>query len=104
MLEFGLPRATCSIIRRILAVVPEVDKAVVYGSRAKGSQSLGSDIDLTLFGQDLTLTTLRHIAAQLDESTIPYPVNLSVFDRIVHPVLREHIERVVQVFYFVVRR
>ncbi|WP_255446484.1 hypothetical protein [Tepidiphilus sp. J10] len=28
--EFGLPQSTIDIIRRILAEVPEVEKAVVY--------------------------------------------------------------------------
>jgi predicted nucleotidyltransferase len=99
MLTFGLPLATCSTIRRILADEPAVEKAVIFGSRAKGTQRPGSDIDLTLVGPGLSLATLGHIAAQLDESPIPYQVDLSVFDLIEHPGLREHIERVGQVFY-----
>lgn len=99
MPEFGLPPTTCATIRQILAGVPAVEKAVIFGSRAKGSHQPGSDIDLTLFGPGLSLATLGHIAAQLDESPIPYQIDLSVFDLIEHPGLREHIERVGRVFY-----
>jgi len=76
-----------------------VNKAVLYGSRAKGTYRPGSDIDLTLFGDAIDLDTLGQIAARLDESAIPYQVDLSIFGLIEHAGLREHIERVRKVFY-----
>ena len=97
--EFGLPPATLEAIRRILAEVPAVKKAVIYGSRAKGTYRPGSDIDLTLFGNGLDLDTLGKIATRLDESPIPYQVDLSIFELIDHAGLREHIQRVGQPFY-----
>jgi len=99
MLEFGLPDTTTRTIRQILAEVPAVEKAVIYGSRAKGTHRPGSDIDLTLYGQGLDLDRLGNIATQLEESPIPYQVDLSLFDHIDHAGLRDHIERVGQVFY-----
>lgn len=97
--EFGLPAATIDMIRRILAEVPAVQKAVIYGSRVKGNYRPGSDIDLTLYGDALDLDTLGRISTRLYESPIPYQVDLSIFDLIDHPGLREHIERVGQPFY-----
>lgn len=99
MPEFGLPDTTVTVIRRVLADVPAVKKAVIYGSRAKGNFQPGSDIDLTLYGEELDLRILGEIAARLDESPIPYQVDLSIFDRLGHAGLREHIERVGMVFY-----
>ena len=96
---FGLPPTTLHTIRQILAEVPSVNKAVLYGSRAKGTYRPGSDIDLTLFGDALDLATLGQIATRLDESAIPYQVDLSIFGLIEHAGLREHIERVGKVFY-----
>jgi predicted nucleotidyltransferase len=97
--EFGLPPATLEAIRRILAEVPAVKKAVIYGSRAKGTYRPGSDIDLTLFGDGLDLDILGRIASRLHESPIPYQVDLSIFELIDHAGLREHIQRVGQPFY-----
>ena len=97
--EFGLPPATLEAIRRILAEVPAVKKAVIYGSRAKGTYRPGSDIDLTLFGDGLDLDTLGQIATRLHESPIPYQVDLSIVELIDHAGLREHIQRVGQPFY-----
>ena len=97
--EFGLPPATLDTVRRILAEFPAVKKAVIYGSRAKGTHRPGSDIDLTLFGEALDLDTLGQIATRLDESPIPYLVDLSIFEQIEHAGVRDHIERVGQLFY-----
>ena len=97
--EFGLPPSTLDAIRHILAEVPAVKRAVIYGSRAKGTHRSGSDIDLTLFGDALNLDTLGQIATRLEESPIPYQVDLSIFNLIEQTALREHIERAGQVFY-----
>lgn len=99
MVEFGLPYSTTHIIRKIFSAVPAVEKAIIYGSRAKGNYRPGSDIDLTLFGQGLDLDMLGKIATDLHESPIPYQVDLSLFEHIDNIALREHIERVGQVFY-----
>lgn len=98
-MEFGLPDGTCATVRQILASYPQIEKAVLYGSRAKGNYKAGSDIDLTLFGTALNHTLLMSISTALEESDIPYTVDLSLFDQIETPTLREHIERVGQVFY-----
>lgn len=97
--EFGLSPTTLQTIRHILAEVPAVKKAVLYGSRAKGTYRPGSDIDLTLFGDALDLDTLGQIATRLEESPIPYQVDLSIYGLIEHAGLREHIERAGKVFY-----
>jgi len=97
--EFGLPDTTLATVRAILAAEPKVETAIVYGSRAKGNYKPGSDIDLTLTGTDLDYSALASLAGELDESSIPYKVDLSILDRISNPSLVEHIQRVGKVFY-----
>ena len=99
MAEFGLPDKAVTTIRQIFADFPAIEKAVLYGSRAKGNYRPGSDIDLTLFGEQLDFNLLGTIAARLDESSIPYQVDLSLWNRLDHTKLREHIERVGVIFY-----
>ena len=53
-MKYGLPDLTVAQICAVLAQYPQVDRAVLYGSRAKGNFKPGSDIDLTLYGADLT--------------------------------------------------
>jgi predicted nucleotidyltransferase len=101
--DFGLSDATLAVIHGILAEFPAVEKAILYGSRAMGKYRNGSDIDLTLLGAGLDARVLGQIAGRLEESPIPYQVDLSLWDQIDHPGLREHIQRVGVVFYERVR-
>lgn len=99
MPDFGLTDRTLATVREILASCPAVEKAVLYGSRAKGSFTPGSDIDLTLVGPKLTPDMLARLVGKFDESSLPYQVDLSIKNDIDNPNLLEHIERVGQVFY-----
>lgn len=71
MEKFGLTARNRKIITDILAAYPEVERAIIYGSRARGSHQLGSDIDLTLQGESLTGRILAKIAHDLDDSDSP---------------------------------
>ena len=95
----GLSDATLATVQAILASCPAVETAIVYGSRAKGNFSTGSDIDLTLVGAALTQDMLSHLVGQFEESNLPYQVDLSILRDIDNPSLREHVERVGKVIY-----
>jgi predicted nucleotidyltransferase len=99
MADFGLPEPALKFIRSVLADYPEVERAIIYGSRAKGNYRKGSDIDMTLVGEGLDYRVLGAIAGRLQESPIPYQVDLSIRQHIDSPSLLEHIERVGKVFY-----
>lgn len=99
MPDFGLSDTTLATVREILASCPSVEKALLYGSRAKGNHKPGSDIDLTLSGPQLTENMLSKLLGKFDESNLPYQVDLSIKDNIENPNLLEHIERVAKVFY-----
>lgn len=99
-LRFGLKEATIEKICGILAQFPQVEKAVIYGSRAKGNYKNGSDIDLTLYGsQTLTLDVLYKIEQQLDDLLLPYKFDLSIFSQLSDPDFIAHIQRVGLLFY-----
>ncbi|MBI5694966.1 MAG: nucleotidyltransferase domain-containing protein [Nitrospirae bacterium] len=98
-MTFGLKDSTIERIRGVFANHPEVEKAVLYGSRAKGTYKNGSDIDLTLHGDGLTLQTMNSIANEIDDLMLPYMFDLSIYSDIKDPDMLEHIERVGVVFY-----
>ncbi|MBI9082569.1 MAG: nucleotidyltransferase domain-containing protein [Desulfobacterales bacterium] len=98
-MNHGLSAATAARICGVFARFPSVEKAVLYGSRAKGTFKPGSDIDLTLIGDGLTSAVLGTIADELDELLLPYQIDLSIFHQLDHEKLREHIERVGRVIY-----
>lgn len=99
-LRFGLKETTIQKICGVLAKFPQVEKAILYGSRAKGNYKNGSDIDLTLTGgADLTLQILTRIMNDLDDLLLPYTIDLSIFDHISDPDVIDHIRRVGVPFY-----
>ena len=98
-LPLGLPLVAVEKIRTVFAFHPEVQKAVLYGSRAKGNFKTGSDIDLTMYGDDINHRILLKILEELDDLLLPWMIDLSIFRQIDNASLREHIERVGVVFY-----
>lgn len=98
-MAFGLSEKTLVKIRGVLQKYPAIDKAVIYGSRAKGNYRTGSDIDLTLFGELLDQKMCLDIAEDLDELLLPYMIDLSVYALIDHEGLKEHIDCVGRVLY-----
>jgi predicted nucleotidyltransferase len=95
----GLPLSAIEKIVKILANCPRLEKAVLYGSRAKGNYRKGSDIDLTLMGKNLTYEDLGKIDNSLDDLLLPYTFDLSLFSHITSSDLIEHIERVGIIFF-----
>ena len=98
-MDCGLAPAVIARIQEVLGRFPGVSKAVLYGSRAMGTYRAGSDIDLTLYGDELTVQQLAMIASELDDLLLPYTIDLSLFASLGNADLREHIERVGKVFY-----
>lgn len=99
MSNFGLNERTIKTITDILAKYPEIEQAIIYGSRAKGNYREGSDIDLTFKGKDLTYDIVKRIWGDLDDSDSPYLFDLSIYDQLTNPNFVEHIDRVGKIFY-----
>lgn len=95
----GLSENVVSRIRKVFSQHLEIEKAILYGSRAKGNYKPGSDIDLALVGDDLTLKVISQIQNELEEEMLPYQFDISVFSTINHPDLIDHIRRAGVLFY-----
>jgi len=92
---FGLPESAIEAIRRTLAECPGVEKAVIYGSRAKGTFRPGSDIDLALYGS-VSDNDLSALMDRLDALNTPYLFDIVRYHDIDNEALRDHVARVGQ--------
>ena len=97
-MEFGLKDKEISDLRGVLASIPEVEEAIIYGSRARGTNKVSSDIDLTLKGS-LSYLQLALLDAKIDDLYLPYFVDLSLFSMLKNADLIESIEREGKVLY-----
>ena len=98
--EFGLRITDLNSICAILKMYAEVEQAVIFGSRAKGTFKRGSDVDIALKGTQLTSEILAQIRYELNEETnMPYHFDLLHYDTIAEPALKAHIGRLGRIIY-----
>ena len=95
----GLAPQTVEQIQGTLAHFPEVARAVLFGSRAKGTAWPGSDIDLALYGEGLDWRVLGRIEDELDDLLLPYTFSLLRHDTRTDSEVVAHIARVGVPFY-----
>jgi predicted nucleotidyltransferase len=98
-MKYGLKDTDIQKIQRVFEAFPEVEKVILYGSRAKGNYKPGSDIDFTLIGNKLDLTITNSIEHKIDDLLLPYLFDISIFEQISNQDLIKHINRVGEVFY-----
>ena len=87
----GLKDEHRAAIIATIAANDRVGRAVLFGSRATGTHSVSSDVDIALIGDRLTLTDQARLAAALDEIPMAQSVDLLLYDSILDRTLREHI-------------
>ncbi len=87
----GLRERNRTKIRQVLAFHPEVERAVLFGSRATGTYKPGSDVDLALAGDGLPHSDLGAIGAALEATTVSQTVDLVLWSSTGNRVLADHI-------------
>ena len=87
----GLRDGHREAIVSVLAANEQVERAVLFGSRATGTNTVTSDVDIALFGERLTLTDLARLSAVIDEIPLAQSVDLLLYDSVRDRALREHI-------------
>ena len=94
----GLDEEELSQLQALFSSYPEIRKIILFGSRAKGTASKNSDIDLAVDGIENFLS-IESLSMELDELPIPYRFDLQAMSTIKNHSLLEHIERVGIVIY-----
>ena len=100
MRDHGLTHQQLRIIGDTLR--PFADKITtvgLFGSRATGTYRDNSDIDLVLYGP-LSAADIDRIYTLFEESPLPIKVDVVAFDRISHPLFKQHITTVMQPLVF----
>jgi len=89
-----------TLIRESLAEFPEIEKAVIFGSRAMGNYKKGSDIDIVICGENVNHNTTSRLHGKLNEELpVPYFVDIINYNSINLKELKEHIENSGKIIY-----
>ena len=91
--HFGITEKSFDLIVKSISVRPEIERALIFGSRAMGNARQGSDIDLALYGEKVTRATAEALSRELNERVpIPYYVDVVAYRDIDHHELKRHID------------
>lgn len=98
-MTFGLTDKDVASIRDVFRKFPDIDRVVIFGSRALGNSKTGSDVDLALKGA-LRPKTLCLVKSELEEETrLPYFFDIVAYDDVENPAFKNHIDVHGRVFY-----
>lgn len=96
----GLKKSDLEYIVSKIKQLNEIKKAVIFGSRAKGNFKPGSDIDIAIYGDNITFDTVSKLHSILDEQgPLPYFIDIVDYTHSGYKELKNHIDRVGTVIY-----
>jgi predicted nucleotidyltransferase len=99
-MNFGLRESDLDYIRKTIKKFPEIKKAVIFGSRARGNYKPGSDVDIAVYGENITFDTLSGLHAMLEEyGPLPYFFDIVDYMHLENKELKEHIDRVGKIIF-----
>lgn len=93
-IKYGLLESDISQVVSVLQQNRKITKIVLFGSRAKGTNHAGSDVDLALFGDNLALNDILDLSVEIEKLNLPYMFDLIIYNRIKEATLLDHIRRV----------
>jgi len=99
-MKYGLKNRDIKYIIESIKTFSEITEVVLFGSRAKGNNQNGSDVDLAIKGENITHSTVTRLSYLLnEEKPLPYYFDIVHYEKIGEPELTEHIDRAGIVLY-----
>lgn len=96
---FGLNDNVIEELRGVFRGYDNIQRVLIFGSRAKGTSHAGSDIDLALDGEGVTFNQMLDVSSRIDDLGLLYKVDLLNYRKQKGTPIGEHIDRVGKVFY-----
>jgi type I restriction enzyme S subunit len=99
-MKYGLSQKQIEEIQSILSKYEEIEKAVVFGSRAIDTFKEASDVDIAIKGVNVTFKTVAKLKYELEEETyIPFFFDVVAYNSIKSNELIEHIDTKGKILY-----
>lgn len=92
-MKYGISDAQLKEIIGFIKKYPEVEEAVLFGSRALGTFKDASDVDIALKGEKVTNFLAAKMKFNIEEDTyLPFFFDFVAYPLINNKVLKEHID------------
>ncbi|KAF0209975.1 MAG: DNA polymerase beta domain-containing [Ignavibacteria bacterium] len=92
--RYGITVEALDSIIKTIRKQNKVKKLILFGSRAKNNFRKGSDIDIAIIADELSLSELNQIRVDLSELLLPYKVDVIDYMTISNKDIIEHINKV----------
>jgi uncharacterized protein len=91
--KMGVSKTLIEDIKKVIRKYPDVNRAVVFGSRANGSYKYNSDIDIAVFSNNLLMKDLNLLTDELKELNTIFDFDVLNFEKIDKKELLQNIEK-----------
>ncbi|ENK1244263.1 nucleotidyltransferase domain-containing protein [Clostridium botulinum] len=91
--KMGISLQLFEEIRNSILKNPKINKAVIFGSRARGDYKKTSDIDICIYGKDIQNMDINLLEDSLNEINTPLDFDIVYFDKISKEALKINIEK-----------
>lgn len=92
-MKYGITDKEWEKVITTLSHFPDIQKAILFGSRAKGTNKPFSDVDIALVGDKVSINDLLHIKNEIDDLLLPYEFDFCIYKDLKNPELISHIDR-----------
>ncbi len=96
---FGLTEDVTNSLCQIFEKTDAVEEVLVFGSRAKGTYTSGSDIDIVLKGTAITFDTLLTVMSAIENLQLLYRTDVLNYNTIQDKDVLDHIDRIGQTLW-----
>lgn len=97
MNNFGLPDRTINELIEYFSNKTDIEKVIIFGSRAKGTHKTGSDIDFAIITDNHD--DFHRISDELDQLPTPYKFDVIDYKMLSHEKMLESIDKYGHIFY-----
>ena len=90
---YGLLDRDIKYILEAIGKFEEIEKVILFGSRAMGNYKKGSDIDIAVSRKEVTMNTILKLSDYLNEVyPLPYYFDIVHYENISNENLKKHID------------
>ena len=93
MTDMGIKGKELNMILSVLQKYKTIERALVFGSRAKGNAKSTSDIDIAVFG-DIDFLSVEKLILDMEELPMVQKFDILAYNDIKNNALKQHIDRV----------
>ena len=93
MKKYGIEKEEWEKVFSVFSHFPHIKSAILFGSRAKGTNKPFSDADIALGGEALSLVDMLQLKNEIDDLLLPYEFDFCIYKDLKNADLKSHIAR-----------